>query len=90
MALPTPKEIAGTLIECHQSASSKANPQPLLLLTPQQVRKLSGRKLLRGTVLASIEGILRRKQMYFFSNHELFLLAPFGALTRARSKHIAG
>ncbi len=89
MGLPTAKGVAAALLEEHSRATSKKNPVPLLLLTPEQIRGLSPRRLLCGSELASVEAILHRKQFYFFRNHEHYLLAPFGALSKVPSVRLA-
>ena len=82
MALPTSKQIAHKLLGLVESAGRRRRVR-LIGITPEQMHDLTGRKLLRGSVLKSIEGMLYRKSVYLLSNRELYVLAPFGALTRA-------
>jgi len=88
MPLPTSKEVAETLLDLAERASRRGTKR-LLVLTPEQMHSVTGRKFMRGTLLKSVEGMLHRKSVYLLSNREVYVLAPFGALTRASPKWLS-
>lgn len=83
MALPTAKEIARELLRVLDSATARRPRKHLVVLAPEQMHRITGRRFLRGSVLQSVEGMLHRKSVYLLSNREVYVLAPFGALTFA-------
>ncbi len=80
LALPTALEIAKLLLLSYEKSQPK-RLNKLFALTSDEVRKLSGRSQLRGSVLDAVERILHRKHFYFFQSREWFLILPFGFLT---------
>ncbi len=84
MTLPTPNDIALELLTLVEGMGvSSRKPLRMIVLTPAQMRSLSGRPALRGSVLKSVEGILHRRSVYLLSSRYIFVLAPFGAITKA-------
>jgi hypothetical protein len=81
LALLTTTDFANAL----QRELAKRGSEALLPLSPARVRAISGRTQLRSAVLDSVARILHARRIYFLRSQELFLLAPFGALSKSRA-----